>query len=202
MKRFQTRKSSDTIKSDSGWREWGEWVGRTKMGVSRNKKVHCFLQDHLALDPLTNNDDDFAAAREIQLTERWKYISCVMEIEAGMKSCIVSSDTNFPWTSSEMTVIRIQLEKYKLQSDRNTLNGVKEIHLMSNGNKRWNKKVHCFVRDHLAPDPSSAPLTFLFPLDSNPSIWSNYVEKYNLQSDRNTFNDVREIHLMMWEKYT
>ena len=51
-----------------------EWVGRTKMGVSRNKKVHCFLQDHLALDPLAGDDGDFALETEIQVTARWKYI--------------------------------------------------------------------------------------------------------------------------------
>ena len=41
---------------------------------------------------------------------------------------------------------------------------------MSNGNKRVNKKVHCFVGDHLAPDLSSAPHAFLFQQDSSPCV--------------------------------
>ena len=53
------------------------------------------------------------------------------------------------------------------QCDRNTFND-----LMSNGNKRWNKKVHCFVGEHLASDPTNAPLTFLFPRDSSRPRWS------------------------------
>ena len=54
----------------------------------------------------------------------------------------------------------------KIQSDRNTFNGAREIQLMSDGNKRWNKKVHCSVQDHLTSDPTSAPRAFLLPLDS------------------------------------
>ena len=53
---------------------------------------------------------------------------------------------------------------------RNASNCAREIWLMSNGNKRVNKKVHCFVGDHLAPDLSSAPHAFLFQQDSGPGV--------------------------------
>ena len=49
------------------------------MGLSRNKKVHCFLQDHLALDPLADDDDDFASETEMQITGRWKNIELLLK---------------------------------------------------------------------------------------------------------------------------
>ena len=83
-----------------------------------------------------------------------------MEIKRGRTGYILSSDTMFLWPSV-ITVTMIQLKK--VRSDRNTFNGAREIHLMSDGNKRWYKKVHCFLRDHLTPD-------LFWPLRCSPRI--------------------------------